>query len=73
MQQFYVKIISCERETYWYKDRIGETFFVEEDGALHDSWKVVELRGSWILKADCANVLSELAEILEKMKKEIGL
>lgn len=52
-----VEIIRCEKDTYWYKDNIGDEFFVEEsqDDLKRHLWRVVgkEHSGCYIVKTDC--------------------
>jgi hypothetical protein len=35
------KVIKCDVWTFWYSDRIGETFEVEQDPGYDDKWRVI--------------------------------
>ena len=61
-----VKIIKSESQQYWYTDKIGGVFEVEE----HDSSNYrVKLNGYWISKLDCEIVENELSDNQQKIVK----
>jgi len=47
-----IKITSCQKYSYWYKDKIGQTF--EIDYSVDDVWRVWHEGSSIsVLKCDC--------------------
>lgn len=52
---FKVRIVSCNKSTYWYKNLIGHTYEVFETRLYPNSYELVS-RLCWIDKTDCVIV-----------------
>ena len=62
-----VKIIKSENQSYWYADKIGEVFEVDENFNSRN-YRVI-LKGNYISKSDCEIVENELSGTQQKIVK----
>lgn len=52
-----VKIMKCSGESYWYKDKVGLRFMVDEEGSNGEAFRVLsEDNLLWIRREDCVKV-----------------
>jgi hypothetical protein len=62
-----VEIIKCEKDTYWYADKIGDFFIVEEllVGINNDVYRIkdtIRTRPRYLKKSDVKILCSEKTE-----------
>lgn len=65
-----VLITGCSSEDYWYKDKIGEIFEVEQDAIFQENYVLTE-EVSGFLKQDC-HVIQSVGAVLTEWEKSEG-